>query len=110
MQERVRANEGGEWSERTVSGETIEMSFATGEGGRQRMRAATAKGAARTLLVDRAKAPETTTELRGDTLMADLLWDGRAARLNHLSGSGHTSLRRSDTTGAEDTAEGRRSR
>ena len=95
-------------SERTVSGDAIELGFQTADGGRQWVHDGRALGSARMLLVDRgvAGAAERTTELRGDTLTAQTVWDGRSARLSRVDGAGHTALRRSDGVGGEDTSAG----
>ena len=98
------------WSERTVTGARIETRFASTEG-RQWLRDGTVTGTARLLLVDRSagngsRARETSSDMRGDALTAQMQWDGRAARLSHLSGKGHTSIERHDDTGAADTSRG----
>ena len=123
---RERASEAGMWSDRTVAGDRIDLRFAVsgdkgsgplragerGAGGRQWLHDLTAAGRARMLLVDRSDkdetVEETTSELRGDTLAGQMVWDGRSGRLSHVSGVGHTALRRSDTEGGVDTSEGER--
>jgi len=95
-------------SERTVSGDAIELGFQTADGGRQWVHDGRALGSARMLLVDRGVegGAERTTELRGDTLTAQIVWDGRSARLSRVDGAGHTALRRNDGVGGEDTSAG----
>ncbi len=119
MHIRERAGAAAMWNERTVSGETIETRFATAEGNRRWMREAVVSGGGRMLLVDRvagggkavdlpkgAQGRETTSELRGDRLTAEMAWDGGAGRLTRVTGAGHTALRRRDAAGVEDTSEG----
>ncbi len=98
------------WSERTISGGEIDMSFATVDGKKVFLHGGRAVGGARMLLVDRGgtgtRPTEATTELRGDTLTAEMAWDGRASRVSHVGGVGHTMLHRRDLLGAEDTSSG----
>ncbi len=121
---RERASKAAAWNDRTVAGDRIKVNFAgSGEGGgetraprnagtegRQWLRDLTATGRARMLLVNRGeksgRREETTSEFCADTLSGQMVWDGRSGRLSHVSGSGHTALRRSDTAGGVDTSEG----
>ncbi len=110
VQVRERAATTAVWNERTVSGERIDANFVTAAGRRTWMRDGTATGGARMLLVDRsgsgAKAAGTTSEMRGDVLTAQMVWTGDAARMSTVEGKGHTTLRRSDGLGGEDTSSG----
>ena len=110
MHLRERASPDVAWNERTVTGASIDMNFATAAGGRQWLHDGKAMGAARVLLLNRnvkgGRPQATTSDLHGDTLTATMLWDGRTAKLNHISGAGHTMVKRSDTLGAVDTSAG----
>ncbi len=107
---RERGSPDAAWSERTVTGGSIDMNFATAAGRRQWLRDGRATGQARVWLLDRtlkgARTETSTTDLHGDALAATMLWDGRRAKLSHIAGAGHTMLKRSDTTGAVDTSQG----
>ncbi|GAC1365062.1 MAG: hypothetical protein NVSMB3_13630 [Acidobacteriaceae bacterium] len=123
MSLRERASDGAAWNDRAVSGDRIDLGFADGggasgglpagargEGGREWLREVVASGGGRMVLVDRGARDggreEATSELRGDTLSAQLVWDGRSSRLSQVNGAGHTLLRRSDGEGGLDTSEG----
>ncbi len=97
------------WSERTISGKTLEARFATA-GKTNWIREGRATGAARMLLLDRVasggRTEESSSEVRGDVLTAEMQWDGSAARLRHAVGTGHTSLDRRDANGGQDTSRG----
>lgn len=109
LQVKQRSSPGLPWSERTISGKTLDARFAT-SGKRQWIRDGRATGAARMLLVDRVarggRDEESSSEVRGDVLAAEMEWDGSAARLNHVTGTGHTSLERRDVAGGDDTSRG----
>lgn len=112
VHERQRSSEAAAWNDRTISGDRVEMHFATAAGGRQWVRDGAATGAARLLTVTRSlkdtRAGEATSELRGDTLTAQMVWEGGAERLSRVNGVGHTLLRRTDASGAEETSQGQR--
>ncbi len=97
------------WNERTVSGERIELRFSESGRGRRWLREGSATGDARMLLVERSAKDtgvETTSDLRGDTLTAQMAQDETTQRLSHITGAGHTAFRRHDSTGGEDTSQG----
>lgn len=110
MQARERSRETAPWSDRTVSGDRLDIRFVTADGNRQQIHDGSASGAARIVLVDRSmkdgRPGQIATELSGDTLVAQMTSDGRTWRLSHVTGAGHTTMRRTDLTGAQDTSSG----
>lgn len=95
-------------SDRTLSASTAEISFAAGTSSLPVMRAVSASGDARVILVQSGggSAPEIRNEMGGDRLHANLRSQAGKVELSSIDGSGHTLLRRADSKGSAETSTG----
>src|SRR5215469_8260804 len=99
------------WSERQLNAGTVELSLAANDAGKPKLQDAKASGDARLNVIDPARPDakgqgSTSSTMTGDLLTAHFVKSAGTQHLSEVHGQGHTTLKRVNEAGAEDTSSG----